>query len=468
MLFNPDALLFYVIASLGLAVLAFGRERGSPVSMSERYGWLSLLFGLLHPASAWIADHLAIHGDLTPFLAFDLITACALAGAAANRSPGGKAFLPLITVGAVALSIAVQQVPVNGIGITGSMLTAVVLSAVFIGAAAECARYARLECLPARPLFVLALLSSLAAVLQLTVLLLHTTPPNAALSTQLGLEAAGMSWLIVKLLITGTLLRLFVARRTESLDRLSRRLVEQANLASSDLRVISQAFYQMPGKVLVTNASGRILFANADARRMLDFPARSEWTLEDCFIAVQPTGHQQVRALFERPDHQAALVHIRMTPVACREQDYHLLQLEMLPFDFLVLRHLLVDSCNDAPHEASGLLDHNFAITAMADGWFRLFDPVDRYASSGLLWDKLRLISASDSEISYLESAIASAHQAQAWLTRRDGSGLSVTLHKLHTPERKLFYRIYLSLVDDPHQVAAAAPYKNQGARSRA
>jgi hypothetical protein len=258
-----------------------------------------------------------------------------------------------------------------------------------------------------------------------------------------------------------TLLKLASAKRAELSERLSRRLVAKANTATNDLLVVMQAFYQLPGNALVTNEGGRILFATAQARRLLAYPEAKDCVLEDLFLAVQPSGHQLVRALFEKPDHQAELMQIRMTGIECNGQGYHLLQLETLPFDFGMLRGLLVDSRNDAPHEATGLLDHHFAIAAMADGWFRLLDPVDRYAVSGVFWDKLRILSGSDSEIAYLENSIASANQAQGWLRLRNGGGLSVSLRKLQTPDHKLFYRVHMTLVDDMRQASAHAPCAN-------
>ena len=173
----------------------------------------------------------------------------------------------------------------------------------------------------------------------------------------------------------------------------------------------------------------------------------------------QPIGQQQVRALFERPDRQAELVLIRMTSVECAGQSYHLMQLEKLPFDYDILRSLLVDSHNDAPHEASGLLDHHFAIAAMADGWFRLLDPIDRYAGAGVFWDKLRLLSDNDSEIAHLENGIASANEAHGWLLLRRGGGLSVSLRKMKTPDYKLFYRVQMTLVDDALRAGVDAPF---------
>jgi hypothetical protein len=158
---------------------------------------------------------------------------------------------------------------------------------------------------------------------------------------------------------------------------------------------------------------------------------------------------------------------IRMTRVECGDQGYHLLQLETLPFNYEMLRGLLVDSHNDAPHEATGLLDHHFAIAAMADGWFRLLDPIDRYAASGVFWDKLRILSGGDSEIAHLENSIASASAAQGWLRIRNGGGLSVSLRKLQTPDYKLFYRVHMTLVDDALQANANAPCTDSGEAKR-
>ncbi len=458
MSFDSASILFFLLAGVALAALDLSRERSARSSLSERYGWLAMLAALAHPLAWWVADAFALPGELTPFLAFDLMAASAIGAAAANRSPGGKAFLPLVLAAAAALSLGVQQLPQQGAGVSGALMASILLCAVLVGTAAECARHARLDPAVRGPVSLLALLAGAAAVLQLAVALLIATAREGSPHAMQLLAAAGIAWLVLKLALLSTLLKLFAARRLEASDRLSRSLVDKANASMTDLRVIAQAFYQLPGKVLVTDAGGRILFANADARRMLAYPETTDRLLEDLFVAVQPTGHQQVRALFERPDAQAELVQVRMTTVDCGGHEYHLLQLDLLPFDYDTLRSLLVDSRNDAPHEASGLLDHHFAIAAMADGWFRLLDPVDRYAASGLFWDKLRILSGSDSEISYLESSIATASAAQGWLRLRNGGGLSVALRKLNTPEHKLFYRVEMRLVDDATQANAHAP----------
>jgi PAS domain-containing protein len=470
MSFDNASVLFFLLASAALLAMDLLRHRKRQAGLNDRFAGLAAFAALLHPLAWWTADTLALPGDLTPFFAFDLIAACAIAAAAANQAPFGKhwgPFAALATLATSALAVGTQLLPMHGTGVTAPLMASVLLCTVFIGCATECSRHARLNQLAQRPVWTLALLSGAAAVLQLLVALVSiTSQATEGYGPQL-LSATGIAWLLIKLMLLSTLLKLASARRAELSDRLSRQLVAKANASTNDLLIVTQAFYQLPGNVLVTDDDGRILFATAQARRLLAYPETKDCVLEDLFLAVQPSGHQLVRALFEKPDHQAELMQIRMTRVECSDQGYHLLQLETLPFNYEMLRGLLVDSRNDAPHEATGLLDHHFAIAAMADGWFRLLDPIDRYAASGVFWDKLRILSSGDSEIAHLENSIASASAAQGWLRIRNGGGLSVSLRKLQTPDYKLFYRVHMTLVDDVLQANANAPCTDSGETKR-
>lgn len=466
MSFDNASVLFFLLASAALLVLDRVRSQARQAGSNDHFAELAALAAILHPLACWIADTFGLQGDLTPFYAFDLIAACAIAAAAANQTPVGKTgwvLAALTALAASALAVGAQLLPPHGAGLTALLMTSVLLCTIYIGCAAECSRHARLNHVAQRPIGILALLSGLAAVLQLLVALVSVAAQaNEAYGPQL-LSAMGIAWLLIKLMLISTLLKLSCARQAEVSDRLSRQLVATANAATNDLLVVTQAFYELPGNVLVTDDNGRILFATAQARRLLAYPETKNCVLEDLFLAVQPSGHQLVRALFEKPDHQAELMQIRMNRVECGGQGYHLLQLEILPFNYEMLRGLLVDSRNDAPHEATGLLDHHFAIAAMADGWFRLLDPVDRYAASGVFWDKLRILSSSETEIAHLENSIASASEAQGWLRLRNGGGLSVSLRKLQTPDYKLFYRVQMTLVDDAMQASAHAPCSESG-----
>lgn len=456
MSFAADHALFFLLASIALVALALPRD-GTP-GAAERFGWLAILASLGHPLATVLADAYRIDGDLTPFLACDLVAIAALAAAAANRAPGGKLFYAATALAAVALPIAAQQLPLHGPGVSSPLLAAVLLCVMMVAAAAECARHAKLFRESSRSLHALALLCGASAVLLLvSLLLLAGSASSAAAYTPL-LGGAGLLWLTLKLMMTAALLQLFAARRNEQGTVVQRALVAAANEAVTDLRVSVQAFYQLPVKALVADQAGRLLFATADARRQLGYPELDECTLEQLFVVVQPVGHLMVRALHERPDHHAQLLDIRMGAVECRGKSYHLLQIEAAPFDFAAVRSLLVESRNDDAHEATGLLDQNFAIVAMADGWSRLMEPFDRYASSGVFWDKLKLLSASDGEIQHLEAMIASTPEATGWFRMRNGGGLSVSVRRLQTPDQKPFYRVALTLVDELRATDAGAP----------
>ena len=458
---SSDLLLFFLLAGVALIALDIARYPIAPRPQDYAV-WVAAFSVLVHPLAMLVAERYALAGDLTPFLAFDLIAASAIAAAAAGRLPGGRAFVPLVFLVALTLAIGVQQLPTRGLGVTGPLMAALLLCATFAGAAAECSRHARLHVMSQRAVIVLALLCGVGALLQLMMVLVAVgLPPNTPeVPDARTLTTTAISlWLLLKLLIISTVLALRSAKHGAWLDRVARQLVDKANASTNDLLVVSQAFYQLPAAMLVTADDGRILFASAQARRQLSYPDTTDRLLEDLFLAAQPIGQQQVRALFERPDRQAELVQIRMTSFECGGQSYHLMQLDKLAFDYDILRSLLVDTHNDAPHEASGLLDHHFAIAAMADGWFRLLDPIDRYAGAGMFWDKLRLLSDNDSEISHLENGIATANEAHGWLLLRRGGGLSVSLRKMKTPDYKLFYRVQMTLVDDVTRAGADAPY---------
>jgi PAS domain-containing protein len=458
---SSDLLLFFLLASLALIALDVARYPIAP-RPQDHAAWVAAFSLLIHPIAALVAERFALTGDLTPFLAFDVIAAAAIAAAAAGRVPGGRIYFPLVLLVAVTLGIGVQQLPTRGAGVTGPLMAALLLCTAFAGAAAECSRHARLHRMSQRIVVILALLCGIGALLQLMLVLvavdLPSTTPEVADARTLTATAISV-WLLLKLLIISAVLALRSTKHSAWLDRVARQLVDKANASTNDLLVVSQAFYQLPAAMLVTADDGRILFASAQARRQLSYPDTTDRLLEDLFLAAQPIGQQQVRALFERPDRQAELVQIRMTSVECGGQSYHLMQLDKLPFDYDILRSLLVDTHNDAPHEASGLLDHHFAIAAMADGWFRLLDPIDRYAGAGMFWDKLRLLSDNDSEISHLENGIATTNEAHGWLLLRRGGGLSVSLRKMKTPDYKLFYRVQMTLVDDVSRAGADAPY---------
>jgi hypothetical protein len=167
---SSDLLLFFLLASLALIALDVTRYPIAPRPQDYAV-WVAVFSTLAHPVAMVVAERFALAGDLTPFLAFDLIAAAAIAVAAAGRVPNGKIFFPLVFLVALTLGIGVQQLPTRGLGVTGPLMAALLLCAAFAGAAAECSRHARLHMMSQRVVIMLALLCGVGALLQLMMVL---------------------------------------------------------------------------------------------------------------------------------------------------------------------------------------------------------------------------------------------------------------------------------------------------------
>ena len=75
--------------------------------------------------------------------------------------------------------------------------------------------------------------------------------------------------------------------------------------------------------------------------------------------------------------------------------------LRNVDFDFEIFCKSIIN--NRESFKVTGLLDHNFTIYRMSDTWRKLISPVDKFFHSGVIWDKLRIISESYSEITHIE-----------------------------------------------------------------
>ena len=102
----------------------------------------------------------------------------------------------------------------------------------------------------------------------------------------------------------------------------------------------------------------------------------------------------------------------------------------MLRNVILILRFFVNQLLTIESFKVTGLLDHNFAIYRMSDTWRKLISPVDKFFHSGVIWDKLRIISESYSEITHIENTISTSKKAKGWLLIRTGNALVVSLEK--------------------------------------
>lgn len=448
MQFQALILAFFLLCSAGLIALAVMRHETSRLTVAEQFGWMAILLGLAQPVAAWLVHAYGLQIDINSFAGFELMAAFCLTAAIALPPFPARQHI-LLSTGAVALLAASAQYAYASVpAINGALIAAAMLTVTYLCVALEAYGSARTAVESRKILTAIAVIGGVTSAVLLINAILLLSPLTSQMPRQWMLEAVSILWLVLKLLMLAELLQLFSVRRAEGADRIARALVQKANDKHASLRIAALALYQSPGMLLIATAAGKLAFANADARKFLAFPDLDKQTLENLFITVQPAVHGKLRAVFKRPDKYIVILQISLMPLECDQQRLHAMRLEVLPFEFSELRDLLIEARADAAHEMTGLLDQHFSIISMSDAWATLLGPMDRYANSGLLWDKLRILSTDGAEISHLENSLASKDEATAWLRLHEGRGISVMLEKLHTPDQRHFFMIRVIFID--------------------
>ena len=103
----------------------------------------------------------------------------------------------------------------------------------------------------------------------------------------------------------------------------------------------------------------------------------------------------------------------------------------------------------------------------MSSGWTELLNPIDKFFHSGVIWDKLKILSFDKHEILHLENSIDSSSESSAWLNLRSGSSIKVSILKLYAPDFRHFYLFSADIVDKEIDLKQHANYsKTQGFNS--
>jgi hypothetical protein len=76
----------------------------------------------------------------------------------------------------------------------------------------------------------------------------------------------------------------------------------------------------------------------------------------------------------------------------------------------------------------------------MSPGWKQLMKSIDNFFHSGVIWDKLRILSENVNEILHIENEITHKKKVTGWLEIRSGNGIVVTLEKMTSPGQRYFY----------------------------
>ena len=249
-------------------------------------------------------------------------------------------------------------------------------------------------------------------------------------------------WLVIKTILLALVFQFnYVvdeSRRMDSRDSVIKEL--QTTLA--EIAVMKTVLYDFPAVLFLTNKDGKIIFANKIALSKFGTSFMENKNFESVFMDSIEEAITFSRLTYKDPNNSLHMFAVRTEKVLGDEQSQCMVwMLRHIDFDFEIFCKSVIS--NRESFKVTGLLDHNFAIYRMSSTWRKLISPVDKFFHSGVIWDKLRIISGSYSEITHIENTISANKRATGWLLIRTGNALVITLEKIYSPDKRLFYHLY-------------------------
>ena len=253
-------------------------------------------------------------------------------------------------------------------------------------------------------------------------------------------------WLVIKTVLLAIVFQFnYVvdeSRRIASRDSVIREL--KTTLAET--AVMKTVLYDFPAFLFLTNKDGKIIFANKVALSNFGTSFMGKKKFDAVFMDSIEEAITFSRLTYKDPNNSLHMFAVRTEKILDDKQSQCMLwMLRHIDFDFELFCRSVIN--NRESFKVTGLLDHNFAILRMSSTWRKLISPVDKFFHSGVIWDKLRIISESYSEITHIENTISTSKRATGWLLIRTGNALVVTLEKIYSPDKRLFYHLYARLI---------------------
>ena len=219
-------------------------------------------------------------------------------------------------------------------------------------------------------------------------------------------------------------------------------LVKELKITLAENSVIKTVLYNFPTFLFLTDKDSNIIFANKIAQSNLGMSFIEQKNFDSVFMDSLEEAITFSRLTYKDSNNALHMFAVRTEKVlGDRQSPCMLWMLRNIDFDFEMFCKSIIN--NRESFKVTGLLDHNFAIYRMSNTWRKLISPVDKFFHSGVIWDKLRIISESYSEITHIENTISTSKRATGWLLIRTGNALVVTLEKIYSPDKRLFYHLY-------------------------
>ena len=250
------------------------------------------------------------------------------------------------------------------------------------------------------------------------------------------------AWLVIKTILLTILVQFnYVvdeSRRMASRDSVIREL----NSTLAETAVMKTVLYDFPALLFLTDKGGRIIFANKIALSNFGTSFMEKKKFDSVFMDRIEEAITFSRLTYKDPNNSLHMFAVRTEKVLDEKQSQCMVWiLRHIDFDFENFCKSVIN--NRESFKVTGILDHNFAIYRMSSSWRKLISPVDKFFHSGVIWDKLRIISESYSEITHIEDTISKSKRSTGWLLIRTGNALVVTLEKIYSPDKRLFYHFY-------------------------
>jgi len=250
------------------------------------------------------------------------------------------------------------------------------------------------------------------------------------------------AWLVIKTILFNILVQFnYVvdeSRRMASRDSVIREL----NSTLAETAVMKTVLYDFPALLFLTDKGGRIIFANKIALSNFGTSFREKKKFDSVFMDRIEEAITFSRLTYKDPNNLLHMFAVRTEKVLDEKQSQCMVwMLRHIDFDFENFCKSVIN--NRESFKVTGILDHNFAIYRMSSSWRKLISPVDKFFHSGVIWDKLKIISESYSEITHIEDTISKSKRATGWLLIQTGNALVVTLEKIYSPDKRLFYHFY-------------------------
>lgn len=431
-------------------------DLGSGIGLRRRLLIWALVLGQLHPAGMLV---MTLAGQPMPFqnslvlAAFDfaaiLFFALVVAKACGRHQQQLIGWVSLSTLLLLSYLIMLWQSS-SGLPVFPALYGALVLAHLALGieAALECGTAARKN----QTLFLIAVISFGLPLALLTPTAIRLDDLSAmgasffseALHPAVGLTTAELTlliWLFGKLSLNGLLIALLCHQSQVFKDSLEAALTNKINEISLPFRATAQALFHMPTPILLVSGSpATLLYANGQARLLLGSSQLFQRPLDELFIALVSAGANQYHAVFEGPQHELEVFHLTQINTQGTEGALQVFLLDRETVQFETVATLLIDNRQDPPGSGAALLDSRFSLLRTSVGWQQVFGRQDRYAQSGLLWDKLRLTSPSHAEIARLEDALMQFSMASGSIVSLDGHTIQFDIRLLRLPDSRLVY----------------------------